>query len=138
MENKIVVALKSIIVHNKKVLIIQRSGCDETGAGTWEFAGGKLDFGEDLHDGLKREIKEEVNLDVTAEKLLYATTFKTNPQRQVVILTYLCYADKDNINLSSEHENYLWSDKKQLLELLPKPILNDLEQNHVLDNLDIL
>lgn len=137
METKIVVALKSIIVYNQKVLIIQRSNYDEIGAGTWEFVGGKLDFGEDLLDGLKREIKEEVSLDVTVERLLYATTFKTNPQRQVVILTYLCYANTDNINLSSEHKNYTWSNKEQLLELLPKPILNDLEQNHVLDSLEI-
>lgn len=137
MESKIVVALKSIIVYNQKVLIIQRSNYDEIGAGTWEFVGGKLDFGEDLLDGLKREIKEEVSLDVTVERLLYATTFKTNPQRQVVILTYLCYANTDNINLSSEHKNYIWSNKEQLLELLPKPILNDLEQNHVLDSLEI-
>jgi len=61
-ENKIIVAVKGIINHNGKILIIQRSDDDETGANTWEFAGGKIDFGENLEDALIREVKEEVGL----------------------------------------------------------------------------
>jgi len=90
MENIIVVAIKGIIICDKKILIIQRSSNDDIGANTWEFAGGKLEFGEDLKSGLIREVKEEVGLDVKVLNLAYATTFKTNPHRQVVILTYLC------------------------------------------------
>lgn len=136
--NKIIVALKAVIVYKQKVLIIQRSKDDEIDAGIWEFAGGKLEFGEDLLDCLKREIKEEVNLCVTVEGLLYATTFKTDPVRQVVILTYLCHTNNDNVNLSNEHSDFIWADKEHLLKLLAAPIIKDLNKNNVMNCLDIM
>lgn len=131
MENIIVVAVKGIIIHDNKVLIIQRSADDEMGANTWEFAGGKIDFGEDLEDALMREIQEEVGLSVTVDKLFYAATLKANEYKQVVILTYSCSANSNTVKLSDEHINYLWADKHQMLKLLPIPIIDDLTRNSV-------
>lgn len=81
MDNIIIVALKAIIMFDEKALISD----DEVGADTWEFVGGKLDFGKDLEIALKREIQEEVGLDVSINKLLYATAFKTHEHRQLNI-----------------------------------------------------
>ena len=135
MENIIVVALKAIITFDNKVLIIQRSAKDDIGANTWEFAGGKLDFGEDLEIALKREIKEEVGLAVTVNKLLYATTFKTHEHRQMVILAYSCVTYDNKIVLSEEHQNYLWANKEQMINLLSKPILDDLNRYSVWEHI---
>jgi len=131
LNNVIIVALKAIIMFNGKALIIQRSSTDDVGADTWEFAGGKLDFGEDLEAALRREIQEETGLNVLIDKLLYATTFKAHKYRQIVILSYLCTAINDNVILSLEHQDYLWANKKQILEWLPKPIINSLNQYNV-------
>jgi len=130
-ENTIVVAVKGIIYHSNRVLIVQRSDADETGAGTWEFVGGKIDFGEDLESALEREVKEEAGLAVSADKLLYAATFKTSSHRQVVILTYACTACDNTVILSAEHKDYLWANKAQMTSLLPKPIVDDLNRNSV-------
>ena len=131
MENIIVVAVKALIIHNSKVLIIQRSAQDEVGANTWECAGGKIEFGEGLEEALIREVKEEVGLSITVNKLLYATTFKTHEHRQVVILTYYCTANGNIVVLSEEHKNYLWADKEQMMNLLSKPIIDDLNHNSI-------
>ncbi len=138
MENKIVVALKAIIIYQQKALIIQRSYGEVSGSGSWEFAGGKLEFGEDLETGLKREIMEEVGLIVHVERLLYASTFQSKENRQTVILNYLCHSFTDQITLSEEHERYLWADKKTMRKYLAKGILHDLEGNHIFEQLDIL
>lgn len=137
MENVIVVALKAIIVHNNKVLIIKRSKTDPMIPGIWEFVGGKLEFGENLEDGLKREILEETGLKVTIEKMLFATTFQTHEYRQVVIITYLCFSNTKEIQLSFEHDDYKWAGKKELLKLITKRMANDIKSNHILDQLDI-
>lgn len=138
MDNKIVVALKAIIIYNRKALIIQRS-CDEnSGAGTWEFVGGKLEFGEALEAGLKREIMEEVGLKVEIERLLYASTFQSKENRQTVILNYLCQGFTDQIVLSEEHDKYLWADQKTMRKHLAKGILKDIEVNHIFEQLDII
>ena len=129
MENEIVVAVKGVITHNNRVLIIQRSEDDEVGAGTWECVGGKMDFGESLEDALIREVQEEVGLIINIDKLLYATTFKTSEHRQVIILTYACTTYNNMVVLSGEHKNYLWANKEQTMSLLPKPIIDDLNRN---------
>ena len=131
------VATKSLILFNGKTLIIQHSRDAGGGEGDWEIAGGGLKFGEDLLEGLKREIQEETGLTVRVDKLLYAMTGMVNPQRQIVGLTYLSYADTDNVTLSHEHTNFLWATRKQLIELLNKPILNDFIKHSVLDMLEI-
>ncbi|WP_075620245.1 NUDIX hydrolase [Paenisporosarcina indica] len=129
--NKIVVAVKGVIVHEGKVLIIQRSHDDEIGSGTWECVGGKIDFGEDLETALVREIHEEVGLDVAVDKILYAATFKTDATRQVVILSYLCRSQNQDVVLSKEHSDYLWSTKDQLRNRLSPEIISDFEKHHV-------
>ena len=130
-ENKIVVAVKGVIFNRGKVLIVKRASDDQHGGGTWECAGGKLEFGEDLETALVREIKEEVGLNVTVEKIIYATSFKTDPTRQVVILTYLCLSDHDHIVLSNEHSEFRWATKEECMTLLAPKIINDFESNGI-------
>jgi len=129
--NTIVVVVKGVVLSEGKVLIVQRSTDDEFGGGTWECVGGKIEFGEDLESALIREIKEEVSLDVTVNKILYATTFKTNPSRQVVILTYFCECKNKNVFLSNEHSDYQWVTKEQFRLLITQEICNDFENNDV-------
>ncbi|WP_217269775.1 NUDIX hydrolase [Neobacillus endophyticus] len=131
--NSIVVVVKGLILHNGKVLIVKRAAEDEVGGGTWECAGGKIEFGEELEAALRREIKEEVGLDVTFDRILYATTFNTHPSRQVVILTYLCHGDHQEVSLSKEHSAYKWTTKDQLRYLLSPGIVSDFEKNKVFD-----
>lgn len=130
-QNKIIVCVKAVILYEGKILIIKRAENAHINEGTWEPVGGKLEFGEDIESALSREIKEEVGLDVSIEKILYATTFKTDPTRQIVILTYLCRSEKNDVVLSEEHEDYQWSTKDQLKQLLPPNIINDFEKNNV-------
>lgn len=138
MDKKIVVALKAIILSNSKALIIRRSLDDEIGAGTWEFVGGKIEFGETLEEAIKREVMEETSLEISVGELLYAVTFKTNPDRQVVILTYACeLVGNADVTLSNEHLSFKWAYRASLEELLEKTILCDLDKNHVFDKVNI-
>ncbi|BBH23810.1 hypothetical protein Back11_51550 [Paenibacillus baekrokdamisoli] len=129
--NEIVVAVKGVIEHNGKVLIMKRASDDVVGGGTWECAGGKISFGEDLENALVREAKEETGLDILVERILYATTFQTDPTRQVIILTYLCRSNRNDVVLSEEHTDYQWSNNEQLRRLLPQGIVDDFEKNDV-------
>lgn len=53
----------AIIIHSKRVLIAQRAP-NEKLAGKWELPGGKVEIGETLQDCLKREIREEFDVDI--------------------------------------------------------------------------
>ena len=127
----LVIAVKGVIVQDGKMLLVQRAPHDYVGAGTWECAGGKIEWGEGLEEALVREILEETGLTVTVGSILYASTFMTDPTRQVVILTYLCRTDQTTVRLSNEHVDYLWGTEEQIKKLLLPQILSDFESNHV-------
>lgn len=132
-ERDTVVAVKGLIINDGKALIVKRSSNDDVGAGTWECAGGKIDFGESLEQALIREVKEEVGLEINVENLLFASTFNTNPKRQVVILTYLCTSSNRDVMLSEEHSEYKWCNRVELNLLLEQNILDDFKKNNVLE-----
>jgi len=131
--NKMVVVVKGVIVNEGNVLIVQRASDDEVGSGTWECVGGKVDFGEDLEQALVREIQEEVGLTVSVEMILYATTFKTDPSRQVVLLTYLCGSEGRAVILSEEHSNFSWVTKEQARITLTPEIVSEIESYSVFE-----
>lgn len=47
------VTVKALVVKDGKILLIKES---QELSGKWELPGGGLDFGEEIHEGLKREI----------------------------------------------------------------------------------
>lgn len=63
------IAVAFILDDKQRVLITQRSLSSDH-PGCWEFPGGKIEAHETPSEALKREIKEEVDLDVLQYKLL--------------------------------------------------------------------
>ena len=53
----------AIIIKDNKVLIAQRAPDDKL-ANKWEFPGGKIKPGETPQECLKREIREELDVDI--------------------------------------------------------------------------
>jgi 8-oxo-dGTP pyrophosphatase MutT (NUDIX family) len=57
-----------------------------------KFPGGGLEFGEGTRDCLKREIKEEMNLEATIGKHIYTTDYfqmsAFNPSHQIISIYY--------------------------------------------------
>lgn len=58
----------ALIKRDDKFLICQRPK-DKARALLWEFVGGKVEKGESHKDALKRECKEELDVDITVGKL---------------------------------------------------------------------
>ena len=82
-----------LLGENKKVLV-----SDEFIRGNYytKFPGGGMEFGEGARDCLKREFKEEMDLDVKIADHLYTTDFfqmsAFNPSHQIVSIYYFAEA----------------------------------------------
>lgn len=58
-------------------------------AGMWEFPGGKIDPDEPHDTALRREIREELDVEVRVGELVYETTH-AYPDRTVALYFYAC------------------------------------------------
>lgn len=86
--------------------------------GRWDIVGGRIDPGSGLLDNLKREIKEETNLDLIKEpKLIAAQDIIPNAEKHVVRLTYIGEIEGDIKLDESENDMYKWYSAEELKDL---------------------
>ncbi|MEO9365073.1 MAG: NUDIX domain-containing protein [Nitrososphaera sp.] len=57
-------AQKAFIVKDGQLLLVRKSADDPDQPGLWEVPGGRMELGEDLQDHIRREVREEVGLEV--------------------------------------------------------------------------
>ncbi len=110
-----------MVLKNKegKFLLLLRSPekYPEVKGDRWDIVGGRIEPGTTLVENLKREIKEEVGLDLAEEpQLVAAQDILRIPGRHVVRLTYLGTASGEPV-LDEDHDEYRWFTREELAEL---------------------
>lgn len=92
------VSIKGVVFIGERVLLLENERVE------WELPGGKLEAGEDPAGCLKREIAEELALDVSVERLIDCWLYAIAGAGEVLIVTYGCAACGDATpRLSNEH-----------------------------------
>jgi len=81
-----VIRLTGILIEHEKILLLKQETDSER---KWSLPGGKLEFGETIEDGLKREMKEETGLDIELERLLYVCDYFPSKEKHIVHITFL-------------------------------------------------
>ena len=76
-----------VIVDAGRVLVCQRPPGGHH-PGKWEFPGGKVEPGESLAAGLRRELREELGIEATIGRVLWETRHQY-PGRAPFVLTFL-------------------------------------------------
>jgi 8-oxo-dGTP diphosphatase len=110
-------ATKGIIFKADKVLVLVRVKGDGFRPGEEDFPGGKIEFGEEPSEGLKREIMEESNLDVEVMHPLSCWShLKEDKAWQLVGVTFYCKYKSGEVKLSSEHESFIWNTPENILK----------------------
>ena len=80
----------AVIIKNNKFFIAQRNRHKHMGL-SWEFPGGKVEKGETFELALKREIKEELNIDISSNcvaPLTFAIDYHNT--HQTILMLNIC------------------------------------------------
>lgn len=109
----VLVAAVALIDPDGRVLLSQRPE-GKSLAGLWEFPGGKIEQGERPEVALIRELKEELNIDVT-ESCLAPLTFASHGYEDFHLLMplYICRRWKGDAN-AMEGQTLKWVRAKDL------------------------
>ncbi|WP_400221962.1 (deoxy)nucleoside triphosphate pyrophosphohydrolase [Methanobrevibacter smithii] len=125
-EIKVVAA---IIQKENKILATKR-GYGEF-INMWEFPGGKIESGETKEQALVREIKEELNIEISVDKFAIDIEYQY-PNFYLFMSCFMCSIKEGSIELL-EHNDGKWITKEDLnaLNWLPADIdaVNYLKEN---------
>lgn len=107
---KTIEVVAAIIIQDNHVFATQR-GYGEW-KGWWEFSGGKIESGECPQEALKREIKEELDAEISVGDILETVEWDY-PTFHLTMHCYICTLESESIHLN-EHESSAWLTKDSL------------------------
>lgn len=134
MKNLNVVA--AIIIHNGQILCMQRGQAKQDYISyKYEFPGGKIELGETRTEALRRELKEEMNIEVKiAEEDYFMTVNHSYPDFELTMHSYICRVDTKEF-VRKEHIDHQWMTPQELktLEWAPAdyPIVESLRERDI-------
>ena len=81
----------------------------------YEFPGGKIEPGESKVEALKRELIEEMDMEVEIGDH-FLTINHTYPDFELTMYSYICKVNKKDFNMK-EHNNFKWLKRSELAQL---------------------
>jgi len=113
---KSIEVVAAIIIDNDKILCTQRGQNKyEYLSKKYEFPGGKIEKGESKVEALKREIFEELKMEIIQIKEFIKVTHEYS-DFNLTMYSYICTCEDPSIELS-EHIDFKWLDKSELKKL---------------------
>lgn len=109
---------------NGEVLILKRTmikrGKPNFEGGRWDIPGGTVEEGETPSQAAVREVKEEVNLDVESDGIIFEkSNYDVNKGIMFTTLIYKCHVIGDmDIKLQlEEHDEYRWIRNEEIINM---------------------
>lgn len=98
-----------------------KRGKENFEGGKWDIPGGTVEALEFPSVAAEREAKEEVNLDVVVDRIVFEkSNLDINKNKAFTTLIYLCRTvnNSDTIELDlEEHDDYKWVSKEDILAM---------------------
>jgi len=96
-----------------RCLLLKRSLSSKGNPGKWDLPGGKVDPGESFDQGLLREVTEETGLTISIQRV-GGVAESESPTNKVVYLILEGRLESGQVQLSSEHDEYVWVNRWEL------------------------
>lgn len=119
------IAVRAIIKQEAKTLLVRRASGRESILGLYELPGGRLDYGEQPEDALRRYLHEDIGLHIGEATLFDVVTYidrdDRNIQYAVIVYSVTLAGGHHEPRLGENYDQYVWQ------------ILSDMQQNSLTD-----
>jgi ribonuclease HI len=124
------ISVRAIINQDDKTLLVRRASGRETILGLYELPGGRLNYGEQPEDALRRYLHDDESLHISRATLFDVVTYIDRDDRniQYAVITYKVSlaAGHHDLKLSNNYDKYVWYS------------LFDIQQNMITDLTQLL
>jgi 8-oxo-dGTP diphosphatase len=122
-----IVAAGGFVENSKGEILLVKTRRD----GQWVFPGGQVEVGENLIDGLIREVKEESGIDVKVSHLVgvfsNTATYEGHSGVKIVptkvMFDFVCEPVDGELTTSDEISDSCWVSKEEVLNMVSAPAL---------------
>lgn len=114
---------------NGEVLLCMRSLKKRLMPGVWHFPGGKVEANETLGQALKREVSEELGVELNTSLLVDTSIsheYEVNGQKHITL--FLLGSVSGQVRLNQENENASWVGSNNLAEFRNDELLEKYQQ----------
>jgi 8-oxo-dGTP diphosphatase len=122
------IVIAGVIEKDGRVLIGKRKH-GKRFVGNWEFPGGTLEKGETHDQCLKRELQEELAIEVEVGDLICSSEYGSTPEWTILLIAYRTTLISGSFNLNA-HDEIRWVQPKDLVNYdfleADKPIIKRL------------
>ena len=101
----------AILINNEKIIIAKRKSTGQL-PNKWEFPGGKVENDETPEQCLKRELKEEFDIDVSVGEYLGSSTYHYD-HISIELMAYRTFWVGGSMSLK-DHDDFKWVSVGQL------------------------
>jgi 8-oxo-dGTP diphosphatase len=129
---KKVEVVAAVIYFGERILCVQRPENKYSYISKkYEFPGGKIEANESMHEALKRELLEELNISADIKEL-FLTVVHPYPDFELTMHSFVCEVQSQELTLN-EHIDYKWLTLAEMPQLdwaaADVPIVNKLVTN---------
>lgn len=99
-QNSIVLVVSVSILNDEEVLIIKEN--KPTAFDKWNFPSGRIEYGEDILNAARREVKEETGFDVKLNNTTGIYNFISSTNNQVILFHFTGEVTGGSLNLEED------------------------------------
>ncbi|HMH70534.1 MAG TPA: reverse transcriptase-like protein [Candidatus Saccharimonadales bacterium] len=135
------ISVRAIIRNDDKILLLRRANGRESILHKYELPGGKLEYGEQPEDALRRHLHEEAGLHIQTAQLFDTVTYIDRDDRDiqyaVIVYSVGIASGHHAVELSQNYDKYDWINESKIqqdtLTDLSQLLLGIIQQDHLTD-----
>ena len=136
------VAIRAIIKKEDKILLLRRSTGRESILGLYELPGGRLGYGEQPEDALRRFLHDDVGIHIGSAKLFDVVSYIDKDDRdiQYAVIAYdvVLAEGHHELRLGSNYDQFIWQElnnsQQNSTTDLTQLLLGIIHQEHITDS----
>src|SRR3990167_8298323 len=112
------ISVRALIKSDNKILLLRRANGRDSILGKYELPGGKLAYGEQPEDTLRRYLHEDAGLHIQTAELFDAVTYIDRDDRDiqyaVIVYEVVLASGHHDLRLSQNYDAYFWKIESEI------------------------